>query len=133
MKKNLTQVDKEEQLQKKLIRISKQKSKLKAKDRDYKDFVARLGAKDLKDLNPDEIKLKLDQIYDWNDCSIYHYDLYRLKNPSEIYELGIEEAMTANVCLIEWPEKTPNLIPIDHARIILKEVENGKRQLILIN
>jgi hypothetical protein len=67
MKKNLTQVDKEEQLQKKLIRISKQKSKLKAKDRDYKDFVARLGAKDLKDLNPDEIKLKLDQIYDWNE------------------------------------------------------------------
>tara|TARA_R110000822_G_scaffold62361_4_gene153816 strand:+ start:826 stop:1782 length:957 start_codon:yes stop_codon:yes gene_type:complete len=67
MKKNLTQVNKEEQLQKKLIRISKQKSKLKAKDRDYKDFVARLGAKDLKDLNPDEIKLKLDQIYDWNE------------------------------------------------------------------
>ena len=67
IKKNLTQVNKEEQLQKKLIRISKQKSKLKAKDRDYKDFVARLGAKDLKDLNPDEIKLKLDQIYDWNE------------------------------------------------------------------
>ena len=67
MKKNLTQINKEEQLQNKLNRLSKQKSKLKAKDRDYKDFVARLGAKDLKDLNPDEIKLKLDQIYDWNE------------------------------------------------------------------
>ncbi|WP_338376672.1 tRNA (adenosine(37)-N6)-threonylcarbamoyltransferase complex ATPase subunit type 1 TsaE [uncultured Flavobacterium sp.] len=65
---------------------------------------------------------------------IYHFDLYRLNNEIEGYDMGLDEYFySGNWCFIEWPEKTPNLIPIDHARIIMKEVENGKRQLILIN
>ena len=31
--------------------------------------------------------------------------LYRLKNPEEVYELGIEEAYADGVSLIEWPER----------------------------
>ena len=42
---------------------------LRKKERDYKNFVKKLGAKELSDLNPDEIKVKLDQILDWNDNS----------------------------------------------------------------
>jgi tRNA threonylcarbamoyladenosine biosynthesis protein TsaE len=65
---------------------------------------------------------------------IYHFDLYRLNNEIEGYDMGLDEYFySGNWCFIEWPEKTPNLIPIDHAKIILKEVENGNRQLILIN
>jgi tRNA threonylcarbamoyladenosine biosynthesis protein TsaE len=65
---------------------------------------------------------------------IYHFDLYRLNSEIEGYDMGLDEYFySGNWCFIEWPEKTPNLIPIDHARIIMKEVENGKRQLILIN
>lgn len=65
---------------------------------------------------------------------IYHFDLYRLNNEVEGYDMGLDEYFySGNWCFIEWPEKTPNLIPMDHARIIMKEVENGKRQLILIN
>ena len=65
---------------------------------------------------------------------IYHFDLYRLNSEIEGYDMGLDEYFySGNWCFIEWPEKTPNLIPIDHARIIIKEVENGKRQLILIN
>jgi DNA-binding MarR family transcriptional regulator len=44
----------------------KNKSK-KERDRDYEKFVQDLGAKELEGLSPDEIKIKLDQIYDWND------------------------------------------------------------------
>lgn len=65
---------------------------------------------------------------------IYHFDLYRLNAEIEGYDMGLDEYFySGNWCFIEWPEKTPNLIPIDHARIIIKEIENGKRQLILIN
>ena len=65
---------------------------------------------------------------------IYHFDLYRLNNEIEGYDMGLDEYFySGNWCFIEWPEKTPNLIPIDHARIIMKEIKNGKRQLILIN
>lgn len=51
------------------------------------------------------------QSYKTKDFEIYHYDLYRLKSASEIYELGIEEALDDNVCLIEWPEIIDDLLP----------------------
>lgn len=45
------------------------------------------------------------QTYETKAFSIWHFDLYRLKFPEEIYELGIEEAKHSGVCLIEWPER----------------------------
>jgi len=53
------------------IELEKQKIKanrFKKKSRDYKKLVTQFG--DFKDMSPDEIKVKLDQIYDWNDKSI---------------------------------------------------------------
>lgn len=44
-------------------------AKLRAKERDYKGFVRKLGAKELSDLDPDEIRVKLNQIMDWNEKS----------------------------------------------------------------
>lgn len=35
---------------------------------------------------------------------LWHYDLYRLKNAVEVYELGLEDALRYGVTLIEWPE-----------------------------
>lgn len=36
---------------------------------------------------------------------IYHFDLYRLKNIEEVYDIGIEEYLeNAFLCIIEWPE-----------------------------
>jgi len=67
MKKKLTQVDKEDELKKQVERLAKQKKNLQDKQRDYKKFVTQIGAENWKDLDPDEIKVKLDQIYDWND------------------------------------------------------------------
>jgi hypothetical protein len=67
IKKNLTQADKEDELIKKLERLEKQKKNLQDKQRDYKEFVTKMSPENWKDLNPDEIKVKLDQIYDWND------------------------------------------------------------------
>ena len=71
------------------------------------------------------------QIYDWNDCSIYHYDLYRLKNPSEIYELGIEEAMSANISLIEWPQLIKAILPNDTIEINIEIVNDNKRRVFV--
>jgi tRNA threonylcarbamoyladenosine biosynthesis protein TsaE len=65
---------------------------------------------------------------------VYHFDLYRLNSEEEAYDMGLDEYFySGNWCLIEWPEKTPNLIPIDHAAIHMKELPDGKRELILIN
>ena len=56
-------------LTKELAKEKAKSAKLRKKERDYKGFVRKLGAKELKDLDPDEIKLKLDQIMDWNEKS----------------------------------------------------------------
>ncbi len=45
------------------------------------------------------------QIYESSKIGpIWHADLYRLKHPDEVQELGLLEAMYKNVCIIEWPE-----------------------------
>ncbi|MFY1045627.1 tRNA (adenosine(37)-N6)-threonylcarbamoyltransferase complex ATPase subunit type 1 TsaE [Chryseobacterium sp. GP-SGM7] len=36
---------------------------------------------------------------------IFHFDLYRLKNIDEVYDIGIEEYLDNSfLCIIEWPE-----------------------------
>jgi len=56
-------------LTRELAKEKAKSAKLRKKERDYKGFVRKLGAKELSYLNPDEIKLKLDQIMDWNEKS----------------------------------------------------------------
>jgi tRNA threonylcarbamoyladenosine biosynthesis protein TsaE len=73
------------------------------------------------------------QIYDWGNCSIYHYDLYRLKNISEIYELGIEEALTSNICLIEWPELIKDILPKAIVTFKIEIINENKRRLFIKN
>lgn len=49
------------------------------------------------------------QSYEAPDFEIYHFDLYRLKSPEEIFEIGMEDALYGGVCLIEWPEQMGRL------------------------
>jgi tRNA threonylcarbamoyladenosine biosynthesis protein TsaE len=53
------------------------------------------------------------QIYENGGAPIWHFDLYRLEDSEEIYELGIEEAFDSAICLIEWPEKMAGNEPQD--------------------
>ena len=63
LKRSLTKEKKEKKLEDKLQRLEQQSKTLKKKDRDFRKLIER----DLESLDPDEIKLKLNQIYDWND------------------------------------------------------------------
>lgn len=51
------------------------------------------------------------QVYKAKEFDIYHYDLYRLKSAEELFELGFDEALDKNVCLIEWPEIARGYLP----------------------
>lgn len=67
------------------------------------------------------------QTYDTPDFEIYHYDLYRLKDPDEIFELGMEEALYQGVCLIEWPEKMGGYLPRKAIRLEISPDGNNRR------
>lgn len=96
-----------------------------------KEIVKQLGVND----NSSSPTFSLVNEYETSNGEIvYHFDLYRLKSEEEAYDMGLDEYFySGNWCFIEWPEKTPNLIPIDHASIHIKTLENGKRELTLIN
>ncbi len=64
-KRNLIQSEQKFDLEERLERERKKAKRFKEKSRDYKKMVTTIG--DFKDMSPDEIKVKLDQIYDWNE------------------------------------------------------------------
>jgi tRNA threonylcarbamoyladenosine biosynthesis protein TsaE len=46
---------------------------------------------------------------------IYHFDLYRLGDPEELYDIGCDDFFYGSgICLIEWADLGGDLIP-DHA------------------
>ena len=43
---------------------------------------------------------------------MFHFDLYRLNNVEELYDMGYEEYMYSGyLCLVEWPEMAMDLMP----------------------
>ncbi len=61
-----------------------------------------------------------------NGGDIYHCDLYRLKNESELDELGLDEAMEKGMVLIEWPEIASALLPSSALHISLAIEGQGR-------
>jgi tRNA threonylcarbamoyladenosine biosynthesis protein TsaE len=57
------------------------------------------------------------QTYAAGDRTLYHFDLYRIEEPEEAWELGIEEAFAGGITLIEWPERLGRLLPADRLDI----------------
>jgi len=70
MHKALTKVNKEDRLVDKIERQNIRFKRLKAREKDYKTFVEKTFNKELSELDPDEIKLKLNQIVDWNETKV---------------------------------------------------------------
>lgn len=65
--------------------------------------------------------------YPLNDYSIYHFDLYRLKNKNELYELDIENCFENGITLIEWPEIAEDIIYNKVIEIEIKIQPNNSR------
>jgi hypothetical protein len=66
-KKAIVRSENKVNLEEQLDRERSKLKKVREKTRDYRKLITRLD--DFKDMSPDEIKVKLDQIYDWNDKS----------------------------------------------------------------
>lgn len=69
--------------------------------------------------------------YNKNDINIYHFDVYRLEDSSEFYEIGGEEYLENGICLIEWGELIKDALPKDYIHIVFKKDENNENIRIL--
>ena len=69
--------------------------------------------------------------YQKNDLSIYHFDVYRLADISEFYEIGGEEYFEKGICIIEWGETIKEALPDDAIHIIFEKDESDENIRIL--
>lgn len=63
---------------------------------------------------------------------VYHYDLYRLRRPEELNDIGFDEYMSDGVALIEWPDKFPDYMPEQSLWINLTATGETSREVKLI-
>ncbi len=66
-----------------------------------------------------------------NNSTIFHIDLYRVKDEEEAINAGVEESIySGDVCFIEWPEKLISLLPEDTVDVFMEPVNESKRKLV---
>lgn len=70
------------------------------------------------------------QTYESSKGLISHFDLYRLQEPEEVFEIGWEDAVNGNgITLAEWPERALPYIPKHARNIRLTILEHGVREI----
>ena len=57
---------------------------------------------------------------------VSHFDLYRLGDPSELDELGFDEALASGICLVEWPQMAGDLLPPSRLTLQLEHHGGGR-------
>ncbi len=57
---------------------------------------------------------------------IWHFDLHRLGRAEEVWELGLEDALTDGISLIEWPEIVDHLLPAARLTLRLEHASSGR-------
>jgi N-acetylmuramate 1-kinase len=64
--------------------------------------------------------------------TVAHYDFYRLTDPGELSELGLDEALDDGVALVEWPERGGGMLPRTGLRLALAEGGSVDSRRLLI-
>jgi len=78
------------------------------------------------------------QTYATPRMAVAHFDLYRLNDPSEFDELGLDDALQSGLALLEWPERAREALPDSRLEVLLEDervpstaTESGKRRITL--
>ena len=69
------------------------------------------------------------EVYETPRGTFWHFDLYRLETPEQVFELGWEEALAEGIVLIEWPQRLGDLLP-KHLGVTLEVDGDGRRALL---
>ena len=67
------------------------------------------------------------EVYDTSMGVFWHFDLYRLEEPEQVFELGWEEARADGMALVEWAERLGSLLPRERLTVTLAMEGDGRR------
>ena len=63
--------------------------------------------------------------------TIYHFDLYRLKNIEECFDIGMEEYLySGNYCFIEWPDIAQQILPEKYFTLTIQKEKDNTRSIV---
>jgi tRNA threonylcarbamoyladenosine biosynthesis protein TsaE len=66
--------------------------------------------------------------YELANHVLYHFDLYRVKDPFELEYLGIQDYFSTNaICLIEWPESGTGMLPTADLTCFIEHESEGRQ------
>jgi len=72
--------------------------------------------------------------YELKDYLVFHFDLYRLNEPNELNEMGIQDYfIEPAVHLIEWPERGNNVLPPPDLTCYIRMSEGGREITLTSN
>ena len=69
------------------------------------------------------------QAYRGADFEIAHFDLYRLEDPEEARELGLDEALRDGAAVIEWPQRLGGDLPADRLSLEIEPAADGAARI----
>lgn len=70
--------------------------------------------------------------YDEGRIPLYHFDWYRIEDPGEIYEMGMDEMLGGDgIALIEWSERASECLPDRRLSIRIQAVDENAREITL--
>ena len=72
----------------------------------------------------------LAEVYETPRGPFWHFDLYRLEAPEQVFELGWEEARADGVVLVEWAERLGPLLPVERLSVTLAIEGDGRRAIV---
>ena len=65
------------------------------------------------------------QVYEDGRIPFYHFDVYRIGDPEEMFEVGYDEYVSGDgVCLIEWADMIEDILPKKYYRIFIEKDMN---------
>ncbi len=70
--------------------------------------------------------------YQYNNITIYHYDMYRLDKPEDVWNLDFEEALNNGIVFIEWPEIIEPFLPKSKITITISIINNNTRNIKIL-
>ncbi len=73
------------------------------------------------------------QTYDLPNGPVWHFDLYRLASPDDVWELGLEQGLSEAVLLVEWPQRLGDLLPADRLDVSFAQGDGPEQRLVRLD